>query len=68
MSGSAKKRLRYDAEFKLKAVDLFFHTTNMNAACHYGVNEKQVQEWKKTQSVLKEMLKKSKCNQKNPPK
>jgi len=32
------------------------------------VNEKQVREWKKAESVLKEMPKKRKCNQKIQPK
>ena len=49
--------MRYDAEFKLKVVELAFQTSNMNAARHYSVNEKQVREWKKAESVLKEMPK-----------
>jgi len=35
--------MRYDAEFELKVVELAFQTSNMNAARHYSVNEKQVQ-------------------------
>ena len=64
MSGSAKQRMRYDPEFKLKAVDLAFQTSNMNSARHYSVNEKQVYEWKKAQSVSKEMPKKANVTRK----
>ena len=60
--------MRYDAEFKLKVVELAFQTSNMNATRHYSVNKKQVCEWKKAESVLKELPKKSKCNQKIQPK
>jgi len=60
MPGPAKKRMHYDAEFKLKVVELAFQTSNTNAAHHYSVNEKQVREWKKAKSVLKEMPKRSK--------
>ena len=63
-----QKRMRYDAGFKLKVVELALQTSNINAVCHYSVDEKQVREWKKAECVLKEMPKKSKCNQKNPPK
>ena len=59
--------MRYDAEYKLKEVELAFETSNMNAARHYSVNEKQVREWK-SESVLKEMPQESKCNQKIQPK
>ena len=68
MPGLAKKRMRYDTEFELKVMELAFQTSNMNATRHYSVNEKQVCEWKKAESVLKEMPKKSKCNQKIQPK
>ena len=67
MSAPAKK-ICYDAGFKLKVVELALQTLNMNATHHYSVDEKQVYEWKKAECVLKEMPKKSKCNQKNPPK
>ena len=68
MSTPAKKRMHYDASFELKVVELALQSLNMNAARHYDVNEKQVCKWKKAESVLKEMPKKSKCNQKNSPK
>ena len=68
MPGPAKKRMLYAAEFKLRVVELAFQTSNMNTARHYSVNEKQVHEWKKAESALKEMPKKSKCNQKIQPK
>ena len=58
----------YNAEFKLKVVELAFQTSNMNAVRHYSANEKQVCEWKKAENVLKKMPKKIKCNQKIQPK
>ena len=64
----AKKRMCYDATFKLKIVELALETSNMKAARHYCVNKKQVCEWKKAECVLKEMPKKSKCNQNRQPK
>ena len=63
-----RKRMRYDASFKLKVVELALQSSNMNVAHHFGVNEKQVRKWKKAESVMKEMPKKSKCDQKNFPK
>ena len=68
MSGPPKKRMHYDAEFKLKVVELAFQTANMNVACHYSKNKKQVREWRKAENVLKEMPKKSKRNLKILPK
>ena len=44
--------MRYDAVFKLKVVKLALQTSNVNAARHYCVNEKQVRQWKK-ESLLK---------------
>ena len=60
--------MRYDAAFRLKVVKLALKTSNVNAARHYCVNEKQFREWKKEEGLTKEMPKRSKCNQKNLPK
>ena len=57
MSKPEKKRMRYDAAFKLKVVKLALQTSNVTSARHYCVNEKQV-EWKKEEGLLKEMPKK----------
>ena len=42
MSKPEKRRMRYDATFKLKVVKLAIQTSNVNAARHYCWNEKQV--------------------------
>lgn len=54
------KRMKYDASFKLKVVAFAISSNNCAAARKYGVNEKLVRDWKKSEASLKKMPKK-KC-------
>ena len=55
-----KKRMRYDASFKLKVVEMAKGTNNCKAARQYGINEKQVREWRKSEAFLQKLTRK-KC-------
>ena len=50
-----KKRMHYDASFKLKVVEMAKGTNNCKAARQYGINEKQVREWRKSEAVLQKL-------------
>ena len=50
-----KKRMKYDAQFKLKVVEFAKKTNNCAAAREYGISEKLVRDWKKSEDSLKEM-------------
>lgn len=64
MSSSEIKRKRsaYDAAFKLKVVDYAEANNNCAAAREFCVHEKQVREWRKNKTTLKDMPRgKKKC-------
>ena len=42
----------YDAAFKLKVIEFAEQNTNRGAARKYGIDEKQVREWKKQKDQL----------------
>ena len=56
MEKSQKKKMRYDASFRLKVEDLAKRTNNSEAARQYGINENLGHEWRKTKTVLRKML------------
>ena len=58
----AAKRRKFDVCFKLKVVSLANSTNNLTAAKEFGINEKQVRKWKKSEELLKEMPKKKCAN------
>lgn len=55
----SRKRLKYDAAFKIKVVELANKTSNHQASETYGVDRKCVRDWVKNEQVLKTMPKKS---------
>lgn len=46
--------MKYDANFKLKVIAFAISSNNIAAARKYGVNEKLVHEWKKSEASLKQ--------------
>ena len=52
--------MRYNASFKLKVINFAKRMTNSCAAKEFGVNEKQVREWGKSEAMLNKMPK-TKC-------
>ncbi|KAG7175313.1 Pogo transposable element-like 10, partial [Homarus americanus] len=50
--GPPAKRMKYDASFKLKVARFAKAPNNSAAAREFGVNEKQVREWKKAEEKL----------------
>ena len=50
-----QKRSTYDAAFKLQVVSFVTANNNCAAAREFGVDEKQVREWKKRKNNLEEM-------------
>lgn len=55
-----EKRMKYEASFKLRVVESARSSNNSAAARKYGVNEKLVRDWKKSEYFLKTISKK-KC-------
>ena len=60
--GKKRQRASYDAEFKLDVVKRAKVSNNTQAAEHFGVNEKQVRNWRKQEEQLSKMAKKKKAN------
>jgi transposase-like protein len=58
--GSKRKHSAYDAAFKLKVIELAEANNNCAAARKFVVNEKQVQEWRKSKAALEKMPKSKK--------
>ena len=59
MEPSAKRR-KYDARFKLQAINFAKENNNCAAARKYGVTEKMIRDWKNKEESLKQMLR-NKC-------
>ena len=57
MSGqSQRKRMKYDAAFKVKVVQAAKDSNNSAAARHYYcISEKLARDWRKTENTIKEM-------------
>ena len=55
--GQKRKRLSYDAGFKLHVVEFAEQSSNMAAERQFGVCEKQVREWQKQKLQLQQMPK-----------
>ncbi|KAG7165316.1 Pogo transposable element-like 75, partial [Homarus americanus] len=47
--------MKYDASFKLKVVAFANSSNNSVAATNYGVNEKMVRDWQKSEASLKKI-------------
>ena len=54
MEPSAKRR-KYDARFKLQAINFAKENNNCAAARKYGVTEKMIRDWKNKEESLKQM-------------
>ena len=59
---SARKRMKYDAGFKLKVVEFAKKTNNCAAAREFTISEKLVRDWRKAGVELRKMPK-TKCAQ-----
>ena len=51
----AKKKISFDSAFKLKVVEYAETNTNRGAARKYGIDEKQVRQWRLKKDELKEL-------------
>ena len=58
--GVKRKRCAYDAAFKLKVISAAEETNNSAAAREFGINEKQVRDWRKGKELLL-TIPKTKC-------
>ena len=52
---SQRKRMKYDATFKIKVVQAAKDSNNSAAARHYCISEKLVRDWRKAENTIKEM-------------
>ena len=50
--GPARKRMKYNAGFKLKVVEFAKKTNNCAAAREFTISEKLVRDWRKTEVEL----------------
>ena len=56
MSGkSQRKRMKYDAAFKIKVVQAAKESSNSAAARHYCISEKLIGDWRKAENTIKEL-------------
>ena len=56
MSGrSQRKKMKYNAAFKVKVVQAAKDSNNSAAARHYCISEKLVRDWRKAENTIKEM-------------
>ena len=68
MSMPPKKRIHYEASFKLKVVKCAMKSNKSNTARVFGVTIKEVKEWQKQEDILISMLRTHKANKTNLPK
>ena len=52
---SQRKRMKYDAAFKIKVVQAAKESSNSEAARHYCISEKLVRDWRKAENTIKEL-------------
>ena len=56
----ARKRMKYEAKFKIKVVEFPLETNNWESSRKFGVSEKLVRDWRKQVEKIKKPPK-SKC-------
>ena len=56
MDGGKRKRMSYEASFKLKVVKAAEETSNLEAARHFGVDESNIRRWRKDTTLTHTVL------------
>ena len=57
-----RKRMGYEAQFKIKVAEYALESNNCRAAEHFGVSEKLVHDWRKDLDKLRNMSRTKKAN------